>query len=264
VLSYWANPADFLSLTDTVDSTDIDDGHDPRLQIVRTTPTSASVAPGTPPLSVDARSSSEAAPSPATVMDTSPTINATIKQEPTDTIFPNTLPPAFHSEAKYPSLDMTQHSAAMLCDLQCQSSKASPTTSANSERWWAILFLFLMTQQLQASYKAILLAVWTISPSRMARMIQASAHRLTSRSMNSSNLTPLLLRSMASAQSNQTCDGLVDNAACQRASTLDASRARAKLVARSLYLLDQQRKAFEEKGRKGYEQWEDHDDKGGV
>lgn len=118
-----------------------------------------------------------------------------IKQEPSDYTF-STLPPAFDNLDSKPSTlsprDLTQHSAAMLCDLQCQSrGLSSSTTSAAS--WWTNLFLSLMTIQLQTCYKTLLVAIWMLSPSRMARMMQASIAR-SSRLTNSS-MTPRLLRS---------------------------------------------------------------------
>ena len=130
-----------------------------------------------------------------------------IKQEPIDADFPVTIPPAFTKlDAKpssLPTLDQTQHSAAMLCDLQCRSSLGSRNTaSTQSTSWWTNLFLYLMTLQLQIGYKAILLSIWTNSPSRMARLMQASTLRLTSRSMTSST-TPQPSRStMVLAQRN--------------------------------------------------------------
>ncbi len=102
-------------------------------------------------------------------------------------------------------LDPTQHSAAMLCDLQCRSSQRSSNgTSPWTPSWWSTLFLHLMTLTLQTTSKAFLLALWTHSPLRMARLMQASMHRLTSPSTTSSTTQPLLLsRSMAAlAQRN--------------------------------------------------------------
>merc|ERR1712070_1098474 len=151
-----------------------------------------------------------------------------------------------HSKPTLSPLDQTQHSAAMLCDLQCRSSPASsinntlsriqpPKTSTSPSSFWAALFLHLMMVQIQTCYKTLLVGIWSLSPSRMARMIQASTHRLTSRSMTSSMTTPLLLRSTAMAQRNAATSRLARQgalAALQRSSTDDVFRARAKTVRR--------------------------------
>ncbi|KAK3679497.1 transcription factor that binds to CRE motif [Recurvomyces mirabilis] len=136
-----------------------------------------------------------------------------IKQEPVDSL-PSFMAPNFeYIDAKAStqlSLDPTQHSAAMLCDLPCRSSPASKrvalasTTSISPSSFWATLFLRLMTLQLQTCYKTILLAIWSLSPSRMARSMQASILRSTSASTTSSTTTTtasLLLQSMAMARS---------------------------------------------------------------
>ncbi|KAF2724395.1 hypothetical protein K431DRAFT_318185 [Polychaeton citri CBS 116435] len=116
-----------------------------------------------------------------------------------------------------PSLDQAQHSAEMLSsDLPCQSSPrvqpmaiamasetsrpstsqacststwatSSSNTNTNScnkaaERWAGLmsqLFLHLITIHIQNCYSSILLAMWTISPTRMARLMQASTIRLS-------------------------------------------------------------------------------------
>ena len=142
-----------------------------------------------------------------------------VKQEPSDITFSTTLPPVFENLDAKPlplsPLDPTQHSAAMLCDLQCRSSSQasnginmrssiSPTKTTNSPtsaslNLWAQLILQLCNIQLQICYKTLLIAVWSLSPLRMARMMQASTLRLTSRSMTSSTT---LVRSTALAQRN--------------------------------------------------------------
>lgn len=111
-----------------------------------------------------------------------------------------------------PSLDPTQHSAAMLCDLQCRSSQsgsvsrqqwAKPTSASSSPSstfpasWWTSLFLRLIHLHIQTCYKQTLLALWTISPSRMQGSIRASTTRLATISCltTSSTRTPSLLRS---------------------------------------------------------------------
>ncbi|EMC92969.1 hypothetical protein BAUCODRAFT_77653 [Baudoinia panamericana UAMH 10762] len=128
---------------------------------------------------------------------------APIKEEPLDLV--PTFPPAFDNldvkSSLSQHLDPTQHSAAMLCDLQCRSSPLTTMMISTTARWWATLILTLMTSQIQACYRSLLSALWTLSPSRMERLMQASRLRLTSRSMTSSR-TPLLLRSMAMAQLN--------------------------------------------------------------
>merc|ERR1711977_211844 len=130
--------------------------------------------------------------------------------------------------------------------LQCRSSLASSInntrsriqpqrTSTSPSSFWAALFLHLMTLQIQTCYKTLLVGIWSLSPSRMARMMQASTHRLTSRSMTSSMTTPLLMRSTAMAQRNAATSRLARQgalAALQRSSTDDVFRARAKTVRR--------------------------------
>lgn len=224
---------------------------------------------GTPaPSLVESHGTAEA-PSPDSPADQF-NYNTIIKQEPTDTF--NTvpfLPPAFDSlnpKQTLSPLDPTQHSAAMLCDLQCRSipvsSKASTTSTSNA--WWATLFLYLMTLQLQTCYKTLLVATWTISPSRMARMMQASAARLTSRSMTTSR-TPLPLRSMALAQLNAATGrpsqrGAI--AALQRWSGNEVTRARAAAM-RQHHLVNRQRKALEGRSRRDHDGG-DGDQDGGV
>ncbi|RMY82688.1 hypothetical protein D0861_07776 [Hortaea werneckii] len=207
------------------------------------------------PSLVESHGTAEAVPSPsspATHMFHLHHQDQHIKQEPLDHHpFPSTIPPAFetaHLESKptLSPLDQTQHSAAMLCDLQCRSSPASsinntlsriqpPKTSTSPSSFWAALFLHLMMVQIQTCYKTLLVGIWSLSPSRMARMMQASTHRLTSRSMTSSMTTPLLLRSTAMAQRNAATSRLARQgalAALQRSSTDDVFRARARTVRR--------------------------------
>ncbi|CAK1360572.1 unnamed protein product [Cercospora beticola] len=112
-----------------------------------------------------------------------------IKMEPQD--IPVQLNVPQYEDSKLSALtplDLTQHSAAMLCnDLQCRSSRmTSSTASAVS---WTHLFS-LMNFNLQNCYKTLLIALWTTSPSRMERMMQASAAR-SSRSMSSSTSTKI-------------------------------------------------------------------------
>ena len=123
----------------------------------------------------------------------------------------------------------------MLCDLQCRSSQRSsnhiqishqPSTSTT---WWTTLFLYIMHLQLQTSYQTTLLAIWTLSPSRMARLMQLSMARSTSPSTTSSTPTPLPSPStLALAQRNAATGRRVDARwgalALQRRSVLEARR----------------------------------------
>lgn len=166
------------------------------------------------------RGSIDAAASPASPADTVISNYPHIKVEPSD--LPATIsPPAFEAldpkSGSLPHLDATQHSAAMLCDLPCPSSQRrsrmstpTPTSSspsltspANSPTtwtaWMASLFTTLLAFQVRTCYQQILLAIWTLSPTRMERMIRASTTRLAaatrSRSMISSTMMPSLSRS---------------------------------------------------------------------
>jgi len=119
-----------------------------------------------------------------------------IKQEPQENSFPLTsLPPAFDNLDSKTSLlsphDPTQHSAAMLCDLQCRSSRLSSSMTSNLMAWW---ITSMASMQWQICCQTIMVAMWTLSPSRMARTMAASTLRLTSRSTTSST-TPLPSRS---------------------------------------------------------------------
>ncbi|KAI7202992.1 hypothetical protein KC316_g1536 [Hortaea werneckii] len=206
------------------------------------------------PSLVESHGTAEAAPSPSSPATHMFHLHQDqhIKQEPLDHHpFPSTIPPAFetsHLDSKptLSPLDQTQHSAAMLCDLQCRSSPASSInntrsriqphrTSTSPSSFWAALSLHLMMLQIQTCYKTLLVGIWSLSPSRMARMMQASTHRLTSRSMTSSMTTPLLLRSTAMAQRNAATSRLARQGALvalQRSSTDDVFRARVKTVRR--------------------------------
>lgn len=132
-----------------------------------------------------------------------------IKQEPTETTFPSNIPPATFEDlnSKQGSsqfFDLTQQSAALLCDLQCRSKNSNSPTSA---QWWAAFLLYLMTLQLQTSCQTLVLALWTHFPSQTARMISRSMRRFSRSTMTSplttSSTTPLLSRSApAQAQLN--------------------------------------------------------------
>jgi transcriptional activator HAC1 len=166
------------------------------------------------------RGSIDAAASPASPADTVISNYPTIKIEPSD--LPTTIsPPAFEAldpkSGSLSHLDATQHSAAMLCDLQCPSSQRrsrmsthtptfsnpSSTSAATSQTtwttWMASLFTTLLAFQLRTCYQQILLAIWTLSPTRMERMIRASTTRLAAatrfRSMTLSTMMPSLSRS---------------------------------------------------------------------
>lgn len=143
--------------------------------------------------------------SPESPREASPSV--TIKQESTHDSTLNSIqllsPPADNLDMKKAAeeLDQAQHSAAMLSDLQCRSSpSASPSSSTTA--WWANLILYMLMASMQTCYKTILTAIWTISPSRMERLIALSTSRLTSRSTTSSTTTLHLWRSMALAQRN--------------------------------------------------------------
>ena len=166
------------------------------------------------PSLIHSRGSIDAGASPASPADTVISNYPTIKIEPSE--LPTTIsPPAFEAldpkSGSLSHLDATQHSAAMLCDLQCPSSlprsqTSTPTltssnpssTSPASTAWWTSLFTTLLAFQLRTCYQQILLAIWTLSPTRMERMIRASTIRLAairSRSTTSSTMTPSLSRS---------------------------------------------------------------------
>lgn len=148
------------------------------------------------PSLVESRASFDAQASPATTAaDDIFENNVIIKQEPSESTFAANLPPTFEgmdSKQGLALFDLTQHSAAMLCDLQCRSQSSSSQISTT--QWWAAFFLYLMTLQLQASSQTLIMAFWTHFPSQTARLIQASMRRLTSRSTTSSTI-PLQSRS---------------------------------------------------------------------
>lgn len=164
-------------------------------------------------------------------------------------------------------LDPTQHSAAMLCDLQCRSSScrqrpqqqlpqtqtpsqlhtqpqlnfrttSSPTqhnpSTSPSPTWWTTLFLHLLTLHLTHGYKTLLLALWTLSPSRTARLMQASTLRLTSRSRTSSTIPLLSQSTRALAQHSDAATGLVS--ALQRGERGGVLRVRAEAEAARMRL----------------------------
>lgn len=136
-------------------------------------------------MSSDSPPETDGLPSPAnTLIDSMP-----IKSEPADTIMPLSLYEDTDAKLAIPSLDTTQHSAAMLCDLQCLSSRtgiarASQThaSSKSSSRFqtsqatrqWTNLFLHLIHLQIRTVYTQTLLGLWMMSPTRMQSLITRS------------------------------------------------------------------------------------------
>ena len=200
------------------------------------------------------------ATSPASPADNFYEYSVNTKEEPSESNFPVTLPPAFENlDGKPPvlsQLDPTQHSAAMLCDLQCRSSRSNSDNnpaSIQSASWWTTLFLHLMTLQFQIGYKTILLVIWTTSPSRMARLIQASAHRLNSRSTTSS-MTPQPSRLTTALAQRNAATALVSRrgaSALHQRSLIEARRAATTAAAEQQHHTTDSTKALEEQDRKG-------------
>jgi transcriptional activator HAC1 len=203
------------------------------------------------------RGSIDAAASPASPTDTVISNYPAIKIEPSD--LPTTIsPPAFETldpkSGSLPHLDATQHSAAMLCDLPCPSSQrrsrmstTTPTSSSPSSTsaatspttwttWMASLFTTLLAFQVRTCYQQILLAIWTLSPTRMERMIRASTTRLAtltrSRSTTSLTMMPSLSRSttplaqLNAATGVATRDEGAHTALTTRSSSVTDSRAK--------------------------------------
>ena len=129
------------------------------------------------------------------------------------------------------------------------SQRPVPTTSTS---WWTTLFLSLMTLQLQSGYKALLMAIWTLSPSRTARLMEVSTLRLTSRSMTSSTTTSLLSRSArglaqqynAATARARPAQGAIT--ALQRSSLVEVQRARTRAAAEQLHHTSPDQMALEE------------------
>jgi transcriptional activator HAC1 len=83
------------------------------------------------------------------------------------------------------SLDQTRHSAAMLCDLQCRSSEMDSVSR------WSQTMLYLMHLNLMIFYKSLMVALWTLWPTRMGTMVT----RISGNSTASSTLmTPTITR----------------------------------------------------------------------
>lgn len=98
-----------------------------------------------------------------------------IKMEPTSPASQmHKAPSAVHRTSI--SLDQTQHSAAMLCDLQCRSSEN------NSPSRWSQIILYLMHLNIMTFYKSLMVASWTLWPARMAMMTSQLSVPLTTSS----------------------------------------------------------------------------------
>lgn len=79
--------------------------------------------------------------------------------------------------------DLSQHSAAMLYDLQCRSRRSL----SQANRWWAQFMLCLMHMNIMACYKTLLAATWSLWPARMARIAETAFRSSTSSTTASSN-----------------------------------------------------------------------------
>lgn len=145
--------------------------------------TSSMQSPSASSYTIDPRASLAGSATPAT----SPADSAYIKiEEPTSF----SMPPPVHPfpEAQPTQLDLTQHSAAMLCDLQCQSSlwyNSLPSLQSTLRTWaWAQMISTLLHLSIMTTYKTTLLAFFsTLSPTTTARIS-------TLLSTRSSTLTP--------------------------------------------------------------------------
>lgn len=181
------------------------------------------------PSLIESHGSMATAPSPASPPDLyDATTNTSIKQEPHDSpLMPDTYP-TFDLGGKdnhaFPTLallDETQHSAEMLSSsLPCQSrskrvgmATPPPTTRPNSfpPSPTTTAFLTLLTTvnlTFLTTYKALLQAMWTPSPSRRAPRTSSSAARAstspstTSSPRTSSRAQPLPSSATALAQRN--------------------------------------------------------------
>ncbi|KAF2226477.1 hypothetical protein BDZ85DRAFT_293433 [Elsinoe ampelina] len=77
-------------------------------------------------------------------------------------------------ESLFAALNPTQHSAAMLCDLQCRLSAAASSllVQSTSQTWvWTRTILYLTHLSVMTTYKTILLAFWTQSPTQMNKLL---------------------------------------------------------------------------------------------
>ncbi|KAI4738223.1 hypothetical protein E4T50_11331, partial [Aureobasidium sp. EXF-12298] len=78
-----------------------------------------------------------------------------IKMEPMSPASQMHLPPSAVHRTSI-SLDQTQHSAAMLCDLQCRSSEN------HSHSRWSQIIIYLMHLNIMTFYKSLMVASWTL------------------------------------------------------------------------------------------------------
>ena len=93
------------------------------------------------------------------------------------------------------SLDQTQHSAAMLCDLQCRSSETSPS------RWSQIILIFwLMHLNIMTFYNPLMIASWSLWPSRMAQMLTSISTTVSS--VSTTTMSPRALRRLMTTSSS--------------------------------------------------------------
>lgn len=109
-----------------------------------------------------------------------------VKMEPMSPASQMHLPPSAVHRTSI-SLDPTQHSAAMLCDLQCRSSEI------NSLSRWSQTIIYLMHLNIMTFYKSLMVASWTLWPTRMVTMMKQVSATLTT-SSNSMMCTPTTRR----------------------------------------------------------------------
>ena len=98
-----------------------------------------------------------------------------VKMEPMSPASQMHLPPSAVHRTSI-SLDPTQHSAAMLCDLQCRSSET------HSHSRWSQIIIYLMHLNIMTFYKSLMVASWTLWPTRMATMMKQVSATLTTSS----------------------------------------------------------------------------------
>ncbi|KEQ70527.1 hypothetical protein M436DRAFT_53835 [Aureobasidium namibiae CBS 147.97] len=98
-----------------------------------------------------------------------------VKMEPMSPASQMHLPPSAVHRTSI-SLDPTQHSAAMLCDLQCRSSET------HSPSRWSQIIIYLMHLNIMTFYKSLMVASWTLWPTRMATMMKQVSATLTTSS----------------------------------------------------------------------------------
>ncbi|KAF2153307.1 hypothetical protein K461DRAFT_278131 [Myriangium duriaei CBS 260.36] len=133
---------------------------------------SSSASPAASSSTIDPRASL-ACSTPATSPDSTPYIK----------LEDNMCEPFQNEAALFDSLDPTQHSAAMLCDLQCRSSEVTslPSLPLTLQTWfWTHTILFLMQTSIMNFYKTSLLVLWSHSPTQMNRLLATLAPGSTS------------------------------------------------------------------------------------